>query len=65
MERAGITLGMGSFNERRRYNVTIFIIGWAHTQNDPWKSSKNIIVTRVLTDCDRDKMATAIQYKIS
>ena len=65
MERAGITLGMSSFNERRRNNVTTFIIGWAHTQNDSWKSSKNIIVTRVLTDCDRDKMATAIQSKIS
>ena len=26
---------MGSANERRRYNVTSSIIGWAHTQNDP------------------------------
>ena len=27
---------MGSANERRRYYVTPSIIGWAHTQNDPW-----------------------------
>ena len=31
---AGITLGMGSANERRRYLVTPSLIGWAHTQND-------------------------------
>ena len=30
-----IILGMGSANERRRYIVTSFLIGWAHTQNDP------------------------------
>ena len=29
-----IILGMGSANERRRYIVTPFLIGWAHTQND-------------------------------
>ena len=29
---AGITLGMGSANKRRRYNVTSYLIGWAHTQ---------------------------------
>ena len=32
---AGIILCMGSANERRRYNVTSSIIGWALTQNDP------------------------------
>ena len=31
---AGVILGMGSANERRRYNVTSSLIGWAHTQND-------------------------------
>ena len=25
-----------SSNERRRYNVTSSLIGWAHIQNDPW-----------------------------
>ena len=29
-------MGMGSANKRRRYNVTSSLIGWAHTQNDPW-----------------------------
>ena len=33
---AGIILGMGSANERRRYVVPPPLIGWAHTQNDPW-----------------------------
>ena len=34
-----IILGMGSANKRRRYNVTSSLIGWVHTQNDPWISS--------------------------
>ena len=32
---AGITLGMGTTNESRRCYVTPYLIGWAHTQNDP------------------------------
>ena len=35
-EIIGIIPGMGSANERRRYNVTSALIGWAHTQNDLW-----------------------------
>ena len=31
---AGISLGMRPANERRRYNVTTSLIGWAHTQTD-------------------------------
>ena len=31
---------MGSTNERMRYCVTPFLIGWAHTQNDPNLSTK-------------------------
>ena len=33
----GIILGMGSANERRRYNITSCLIGWAHAQNDAWE----------------------------
>ena len=33
---AGIILGMGSANERRRYIVTSSLIGWAHAKNDPY-----------------------------
>ena len=33
---AGIILGVGLANERRRYIVTSSLIGWAHTENDPW-----------------------------
>ena len=32
---AGIILCMHPANERRRYDVTSSLIGWAHTQNDP------------------------------
>ena len=32
----GIILCMRPANERRRYNVTSSLIGWAHIQNDPW-----------------------------
>ena len=38
---SGIILGMGSANERWRYIVTSFLIGWAHTQNDPWLPGKS------------------------
>ena len=31
---AGITLRMGSSHERRRYNLTSSLIGWAHAQSD-------------------------------
>ena len=29
-------MGMGSANERQHYNVTSSLIGWVHTQNDPY-----------------------------
>ena len=32
---AGIILGLGSPNDRRRCNVTLSPIDWAQTQNDP------------------------------
>ena len=36
MGPSGIILWMRPANERRRYIVTSSLIGWAHTQNDPW-----------------------------
>ena len=36
-----IILGMGSANERRRYNVTSSLIGWAHTKTDPHTATKS------------------------
>ena len=33
---SGIILCMCPANKRRRYIVTSALIGWAHTQNDPW-----------------------------
>ena len=37
LQNRGIILGMGSSNEKRHYNVTSFLTGWALLQNDPWK----------------------------
>ena len=49
---SGIIPGTGSANSRRRYNVTSFPIGWAHTQKDPWDSSHFFInsVTNVFQE---------------
>ena len=33
---SGIILCMRPANESRCYNVTLSLIGWAHTQNDSW-----------------------------
>ena len=38
---AGIILCMRRVNERRHYNVTSSLIGWAHTQNSPWVCVRN------------------------
>ena len=35
-EASEIILCLGSANERRRYAVMPSLIGWSHTQNDPW-----------------------------
>ena len=40
-DRAGIILCMCPANERRRYNVTPSLNGWAHTQNDPWSTYRD------------------------
>ena len=44
---SGIGLYMHPANERRRYNVTSSLIGWGHTQNDPW----NIYMTYFSHEC--------------
>ena len=36
VHNAARIMGMGSAKERRRYIVTPPLIGWAHTQDDPW-----------------------------
>ena len=38
-----IILCMYPANGRWRYTVTSSLIGWAHTQNDPWTDIQNII----------------------
>ena len=39
---AWVILGIGSANERRRYNVTSSLIGWAYIQNDPCEARTNM-----------------------
>ena len=39
VKHQGIILGMGSANEKRRYNVAS-LIGWVHTQNNNWITRK-------------------------
>ena len=41
---AGIILCMHTANERWRYNVRSSLIGWAHTQNDPWECTCQVPV---------------------
>ena len=49
----GIILGMGSANERQRYNVMASLIGYAHTQKDPTMSP--ILMS---FSCDREIFST-------
>ena len=39
---------MGSANERRRYNVVLSLIGWAHTHIDPCIILAKSIITMKL-----------------
>ena len=52
---AGIILCMCPGNKRRCYIVTSSLIGWAHTQNDPWNCSLydacHYSVTALLWSC--------------
>ena len=43
---AGIILGMGLANETQRYTVMSSLIGWAHTQNDPWVGIDRLVKTK-------------------
>ena len=35
---------MGSVNEGRHYIITLFLIGWAYTQNDPYLFASDMMV---------------------
>ena len=35
--KQGVIQGMVSANERRRYILTSALIGWTHTENEPFK----------------------------
>ena len=47
----GTFLGMGSANDRRYHNVMSSLIGWAHTQNDPWCWSMDAVAHRTCRIC--------------
>ena len=53
----GISIGMPPANERRRYNVTTSLIGWAHTQTDPQRinSSEGLAVSPIFLRPQLDK----------
>ena len=44
----GLVFCMRPANERRRYTVTSSLVGWAHTQKDPWDN-----VSKIRTDAVR------------
>ena len=44
---AGIILCIPPANERRCYNMTSPLIGWAHSQNDPWGCTLLILLCSV------------------
>ena len=39
----GISLGMRTANETRRYIVTTSLIGWAHTKTDLWSHETDVV----------------------
>ena len=49
-EVAGIILCMRPANERRRYIVTSPLIGWAHTQYDPWGCTQMVLFKHGIYD---------------
>ena len=48
---SGIIRGMGSANKRRHDNVMLFLIGWAHTENDHCISMVSVKPSAVLWYC--------------
>ena len=44
-----VTMCLRPANERRRYIVTSYLIGWAHTQNDPCNCVSMFIFASVVT----------------
>ena len=40
LSQTRISLGMHPANERQHYTVTLSLVGWAHTQNDPWSNNQ-------------------------
>ena len=40
--------GLRPANERRRYKVTPYLIGWAQTKNQPWPSFPDFAHVRAL-----------------
>ena len=41
----GNILYMCPANERQRYNVTSSLIGWTHSQNDPWGHRLDLVLS--------------------
>ena len=54
-----IILCMCPANERRRYIITSSLIGWAHTQNDPWLLGCRLSVCQFVSAPSRPRRFSA------
>ena len=56
VNNAGIILGMGSAYERWHYTKTAPLIGWTHTNNDPWQWLSYSIINQPRFKADMVKL---------
>ena len=59
----GIILSMRPAKGRRRYNVTSSLIGWTHTQNDPWWKSMILLKKYINTFFYTARASTCVIYE--
>ena len=63
--QAGISLGMCQASERQRYIVTTSLIGWAHTETDPWTGIQdNVFRCHISPNMERCQESSANWYLI-
>ena len=65
-QQPGIIMHMRPANERRRYNVTSSLIGWAHTQNDLWaaNASADAISTKANVLASNRRVESTTELKL-
>ena len=69
LHNTGIILCMGRANKRRHYNVTLSLIGWAHTQNNSYNIMKSFLyqndIKQIFNSSTSAKTKTAHKKSIS